>query len=67
MATTLLIFSNLGCKSLKETVNQFKPVSTTDQQYMATEQNLSQLNDMQAHVGLHIENDFIFINQLNVC
>lgn len=59
MATTLLIFSNLGCKSLKETVNQFKPVSTTDQQYMATEQNLSQLNGMQAQVGLHIDNDFI--------
>lgn len=59
MATTLLISSIMGCKSLKETVNQFKPVSTTDQQYIATEQNLLQLNSMQAQVGLHIDNDFI--------
>ncbi|CAM3914294.1 hypothetical protein MUGA111182_16940 [Mucilaginibacter galii] len=48
-----------SCKTLEQQVNQFKPVSTTSQQYLAIEKNLAQLDSMSPHVGAHIDKSFL--------
>jgi hypothetical protein len=49
-----------SCTPLRTIINnEFPPLSTTDQQYVSVERNLSELADFKPHVGLHIDKNLI--------
>lgn len=49
-----------GCKPLRTILNdEFPPLSTTDQQYISVQKNISELSDFQPHIGINIDKDFI--------